>query len=596
MNFNIANRNPYNINTNNRQIFRTNNKSLKTDTFKLNIYYKIPDYAGTNGGSNNDGYYLYIERKDISEFQFIDVGDKVQYNNPTHPNHLKRGVVRKYNRNAEFEIIFNDPPFLYEIDKKTGNKYKTNKKIKIIDNVKFRNLKKLTSSKSSLTIKQAVIRGGIKKKYNLRDFFETPIKDPSEEYSNETLLLYRTLLFLFSINIKDESDKSVEEIKQAIDNMTLVKNKDFQIFEQISNKLNDLIKLKYRSKNKKFFYLDIRDFLITFNLWSNETFVEKLEAEESFNERGGERKKNASLANAYSFFENLLQVFKKKKRGRSGRFSTTSENANETYKYNVIDLGITNKKQYYTFLQNLKKKKSEIMEKKFLTYQDVLEKKINEKIRRNFLKGDRFYPEEVKFKYSGIIENEDNKDINRLVKPSENMKFTIVSDPKIKKDLIQDNDFIEKDGKTEKFKKMFIIKKIPDQQNPGEIDIYIELDLDSEKIIDEEDEIEDSIGKPSGVSLFKIASNMIKNIQKNLDCENVKKNIKKDADDIYDLLKSKLGSHEFKEPYVAKTSSGEKNENTTRTIATVVPFNKNISFIKRQIKKGGRKNRTLKKR
>tara|TARA_B100001059_G_scaffold236577_1_gene287931 strand:+ start:15765 stop:17516 length:1752 start_codon:yes stop_codon:yes gene_type:complete len=583
MNFNIKNRNPYKMNVNNRQVKKRNNKTLKSDTFKLNIYYKISDYAGTNGGSNNDGYYLYTEKKDISEFQFIDVGDKVQYNNPTHPNHLKRAIVRKYNRNAEFEIIFNDPPFLYEIDKKTNNKYKTNKKIKIINNVKFRNLKKLTSTKSSLTIKQAVIHGGIKKKYNLRDFFETPIKDPSEEYSNETLLLYRTLLFLFTINITDENDNSsIKEIKEIIANMNIVKNEDSQIYNQISNKLNELIKLKYKS-NKNFFYLDIRDFLITFNSLSNEEFVKKLEAEESFNEKGVERKKNASLANAYSFFEKLLGVFKKKK-------------GTDNLRYNVIDLGITNKKQYYTFLQNLKKKKSEIMDKKFLTYQDVLEKKINEKIRRNFLKGDRFYPEEVKFKYSGISENENNKDINRLIKPSENMKFTIVSEPEIKNDLIQDNDFVEKDGETEKIKKMFIIKKIPDNQNPGEIDIYIKLDLDSEKIIDDEDDIEDSIKNPSGVSLFKIASNMVKNIQKNLDCENVKKNIKQDADDIYDLLKNKLGSQEFKEPYVAKTSLEEKNENATKTVATVIPFNNRVSFIKRQVKKGGRKNRTLKKR
>ena len=71
---------------------------------------------------------------------------------------------------AEFEIIFNDPPFLYEKDSKTGIRYKTNKKIKIIENVKFEHLKKIESSKNSLFINQAVKHAGIKDKYNLREF------------------------------------------------------------------------------------------------------------------------------------------------------------------------------------------------------------------------------------------------------------------------------------------------------------------------------------------------------------------------------------------------------------------------------------------
>ena len=587
MNFNIGNRNPYNMNINNRQLPQAKKKTKKSDTFKLNIFYKIPEYAGTTGGPNNDGYYLFTEKKEISEYQFIDVGDKIQYNNPEHPNHLKRGIVRRYNRDAEFEIIFNDPPFLFEIDKKSGKKFKTNKKIKIIEKVRFRNLKKLTSAKSSLTIKQAVLRGGIKKKYNLREFFETPIKDPSEEYSNETLLLYRTLLFLFDIQVTDDSEKSVEEIKKTIVNMKKKEGKEFLILSQISSKLDELLRRNYKkggnSNSDQIFYLDIKDFLITFNYWTKEMFTEKLEAEESFNQKKRERKENATLANGYLFFENLVEVFKKRK-------------GDGTLKYSVADLGITDKKQYYTFLQNLKKKKSEIMEKKFLTYQDVIEKKIKDKVRRLFIKKDRFYPEEVKYKYSGIEES-GYKDINKLVRPSENMKFTLESEANIKFDLVQDNDFVEDGGKKEKIKKMFVIKKIPDEKEEGIIDIYIELVLDSEKIIEESDDIEESIKKPSSVSLFKIASNMVKNIRKNLDCDNARKNVKKDANDIYDLLKSKLGSQEFKEPYMAKTNSGN-NENTnkiSRTIATVVPVTKNVSFIKRQIK-GGRKNRTLKKR
>ena len=446
MNFNRNNPNMNNPNMNNPN----KNISSKGNTFKLNIFYKIPEFAGSNGGPNKDGYYNYIELKEVGDYQFINVGDKIQYNNLKHPNHLKKGIVRKYNRRAEFEIIFNDPPFLYEKDSKTGTRYKTNKKIKIIENVKFEHLKKNESNKSSLFINQAVKHAGIKDKFNLRDFFETPIKDISEEYSNETILLYRTLLFLFSIEItNNEKNEDVESIKKSISE--LKKNgentTDTLIYEQIYDRLQKIHKGK-----KDILNLDILDFIKTFNIWDKSKFTEQLEKEEKFNKEGGERQKapkddgDAILANAYSFFEKLLEIFKKK----TGRGFIP---------YKVKDLGIFNRKQYYTFLQNLKGKKSEIMAKKFLTYQDVLEKKIKEKVKRIFLKGKRIYPIEVKYKYAGNDEDY-YQDINKLVKPSENVKFIISEEPEMKKDLIQDNDFKKnEDGNTEKIKKKLYNKK-----------------------------------------------------------------------------------------------------------------------------------------
>ena len=590
---NINNTNINNTNMNNTNMNNTNrnnqnkNNSSKASTFKLNIFYKIPEFTGSNGGPNKDGYYSYVERKEVGDYQFINVGDKIQYNNLKHPNHLKNGIVRKYNRRAEFEIIFNDPPFLYEKDSKTGTRYKTNKKIKIIENVKFEHLKKNESNKSSLFINQAVKHAGIKDKFNLRDFFETPIKDISEEYSNETILLYRTLLFLFSIEItNNEKDKDVESIEKSISELKKKgeNTTDRLIYEQIHDRLQKV------SGKKEILNLDILDFIKTFHIWNKSKFTEQLEKEEKFNKEGGERQKvlgddgDAILANAYSFFEKLLDIFKKK----TGRGFIP---------YKVKDLGIFNRKQYYTFLQNLKVKKSEIIAKKFLTYQDVLEKKIKEKVKRIFLKGKRIYPTEVKYKYAGNDEDS-YQDINKLVKPSENVKFIISEEPEMKKDLIQDNDFKKnEDGTIEKIKKNFIIKKIPDTGSEGAIDIFINLKLESETIIDDDDEVEESMKQPSSVSLFKIAANMVKNIQKNLDCNNAKKEFKKDADDIYDIFKNKLGSHEFKEPYVGTINSPVVKEHSKKTIATMIPINKNVSFIKRQVVKGGkRRNRTLKKR
>ena len=585
MNFNrsfIPNMNNPNMNNPNMNNPNMNNRN-KSSKFKLNIFYKIPEFSGTNGGQNKDGYYTYIENKDVGEYQFIQVGDKIQYNNVKHPNHLKKGIVRKYNTRAEFEIIFNDPPFLYEKDSKTGIRYKTNKKIKIIENVKFEHLKKIESSKNSLFINQAVKHAGIKDKYNLREFFETPIKDNSEEYSNETILLYRTLLFLFSIDITDDGNgNEAKKINDKIDGLMKTEGTFAEI--QINKQIHDKI-IKIKTK-KKMLKLDILDFIKTFNIWDKSKFTEQLEKEEKFNKEGGDRRmgtdgkeEDAILANAYSFFEKLLREFKKKT-GRGNK------------DYTVKDLGILDKKQYYTFLQNLKTKKTEIMEKKFLTYQDVLEKKIKDKIKRIFFKGKQIYPTEVKYKYSGI-DDDTYKDINKLVKPSENMKFIISEKPEIKKDLIQDNDFKKENDKTEKIKKIFIIEKIPDETSEGIISVFLNLTLESEKIIEDDDEIEESIKKPSSVSLFKIAANMIKNIQKNLKCDNAKKEFKKDYNDIYEIFKNKLGSHEFKAPYVGDTNS--KTENVSKTIAYVIPVSKNVSIIRRRVAKGGkRKNRTLK--
>ena len=173
------------------------------------------------------------------------------------------------------------------------------------------------------------------------------------------------------------------------------------------------------------------------------------------------------------------------------------------------------------------------------------------------------------------------------------MKFIISEKPEIKKDLIQDNDFKKENDKTEKIKKIFIIEKIPDETSEGIISVFLNLTLESEKIIEDDDEIEESIKKPSSVSLFKIAANMIKNIQKNLKCDNAKKEFKKDYNDIYEIFKNKLGSHEFKAPYVGDTNS--KTENVSKTIAYVIPVSKNVSIIRRRVAKGGkRKNRTLK--
>ena len=91
----------------------------------IKIFYKIIKFAG-------DKEFEYSGEKTKNKLTRIFVNDKIQYFNEKHPNHLKKGIVRKwdytYEPNVNFEIIFNDPPFIYEKNDKTGQLYKTKKK------------------------------------------------------------------------------------------------------------------------------------------------------------------------------------------------------------------------------------------------------------------------------------------------------------------------------------------------------------------------------------------------------------------------------------------------------------------------------------
>merc|ERR1712166_932609 len=91
---------------------RKKNKNI----YNVKILYKIPKFADENK-------YEYSGEKTKNKYLQIFVNDKIQYFNEKHPNHLKKGIVRKW------EIIFNDPPFIYEKDK-NGKSYKTKKKNK----------------------------------------------------------------------------------------------------------------------------------------------------------------------------------------------------------------------------------------------------------------------------------------------------------------------------------------------------------------------------------------------------------------------------------------------------------------------------------
>ena len=74
--------------------------------------------------------------------------DTVLYINEQHPNHLKAIVTQHsiIGDKIKFVLLFNDPPFVWEINERTGDKLKTKKKIMIMQNVDYENLRKIGSS------------------------------------------------------------------------------------------------------------------------------------------------------------------------------------------------------------------------------------------------------------------------------------------------------------------------------------------------------------------------------------------------------------------------------------------------------------------
>merc|ERR1712166_325016 len=178
-------------------------------TYNLKILYTIPKFAG-------DEVFVYYGRQ--KKRSHILVNDKVQYFNEKHPNHLKKGIIRtwKYDSsepNVRFEVIFNDPPFIYEKNSKTKQLYKTNKKIKIIENVQFKNLRKIEGS-GDLQIEVPGTSGFSRNSFNLRNNLEEADKDGNKK--NNILKFYEILIFLKNIKLKENKEENVKIILEAL--------------------------------------------------------------------------------------------------------------------------------------------------------------------------------------------------------------------------------------------------------------------------------------------------------------------------------------------------------------------------------------------
>jgi hypothetical protein len=521
------------------------NKDNEIKSYKLEILYTIEKF------SNPKKIYTYQGNKK-NTYSIIEVGDEVIYNNPKHPNHLKEGIVRKFNKQGglNFEIIFNDPPFLWEKNPKTEETFKTQNKIKIIQNVKFKNLRKKFNLKNiKIELPKTFSNEYKKLKFNKREIFNKPIlgKKMKDAKLNNILLFYKTLLFLNNLDLNYDENKQgtplwdgtntqIEEklnfgnnndTENKNDNDTDNKN---DIDEIIKNNLKNIMEPEKKDSITKL-KLSINKFYYLFNKGNNENEIKK-----NFDLLlRDEKDTDAIVEQAFAFFDRIL------------------------LQYNLTrdDFQLNNKEKIYIFYRNIINEKEKINQQTFFKYQDLIENKIKETIEKEFINGSVFYPEEVKVKYTNYTSLENQADFfnnpDKLVKPTDEKIFTIAgfSENSIKK-IENNNDFeINKDGKEEKVEKIFRIKKIASELSPGIIEVLLNIKLNMKDLKTKEE----LSSETTTSSAFRMVGDFLSNLRNKLDCEENK-------EEFYKNLKE-LGEKFDKAVSVPKINTDEEEKEET---------------------------------
>ena len=554
-------------------------KDNETKSYKLEILYTIEKF------SNPKKKYTYQGNKK-NTYSIIEVGDEVIYNNPKHPNHLKEGIVRKFNKQGglNFEVIFNDPPFLWEKNPKTEETFKTQNKIKIIQNVKFKNLRKKFNLKNiKIELPKTFSNDYKKLKFNKREIFNKPIlgKKMKDAKLNNILLFYKTLLFLNDLKLEyneneqgpplwdgtndqiekklnlgnnnDTENKNDNDTENKNDNDEIIKNNLKKIMD--SNPEVNKKKLKLKLSINKFYYL--------FNKGKNEYEIKK-----NFDLLlRDDKDTDAIVEQAFAFFDRIL------------------------LQYNLTrdDFQLNNKEKIYIFYRNIINEKEKINQQTFFKYQDLIENKIKETIEKEFINGSVFYPEEVKVKYTNYTSLENQADFfnnpDKLVKPTDEKIFTIAgfSENSIKK-IENNNDFeINKDGKEEKVEKIFRIKKIASELSPGIIEVLLNIKLNMKDLKTKEE----LSSETTTSSAFRMVGDFLSNLRNKLDCEENK-------EEFYKNLKE-LGKKFDKAVSVPKINTDEEEKEETYKkikIPIITQINPKLKKITQYI--GGNKKKSIK--
>ena len=534
--------------------------------FLIKFIYSIPEISGDKKFEFRD-----FSAGKNTEYPIIYTNDVVLYINEEHPNHLKKAIVTHHSiisGKINFVLLFNDPPFVWEINKRTGEKIKTNKKIKVIQNVRYENLKKLGSS----TDENFYIK--IHKKptntANLRPFLEDIFFDnrTNINQNNAILILYQLIIQFMSFKFISHGNTHYFTFehydKQKNDKISVIEKLWEKISdENIKNKLKDQVKKKEFVKNpetnKELIYLknkinqfkSTKKFKEAFgNSWDNFNIalmnfkiLFSFDRQTTINELFSKKKGNYKITNLTDRekIKNLKlngENFDHKKGIKffNTIFSLLFPDNNRFGLGDMAKYGINNDLDKITFVKNILNKKDTILAKKVLLIETLIEKEINNFIKKLFYKNKRFYPEAVKFKYSGKKTEDEKKliqDPNKLVPPSESKLFRISKTPEPVV-VFQENDFtLNSNGEKVKVPKKFILEKVAETKKNnktenGLIVVELKLDLNMETVLSPEELLEESKTK----STFRIIGDLVTNVRNKLNCQTSKKDFKKNLEEI----------------------------------------------------------------
>lgn len=601
---------------------RREKTSFENNSYFIKIFYTLPEFSG------DKVFEFRNYEKPSNEMDIIYTRDSVIYMNDEHPNHLKKALVTQHNSGAgtntvKFTIVFDDPPFVWELNRRTGDKIKTNKKIKVIKEVDFENLKKIgNTTNQNYVIK---LKKEIKNKSNINSYLNDIYFDKrtNETQGDSILVFYQAILEFINTSIKNGYSKIIRERKakekkaeekketEAIEEKKEEKEKNITNYmkfekEYIKDLISKIKTEKKKSKKKK----ELNELVWHFNTFFNLGLEEAKKIIDKVSENPSEEKNSKKDIYSYplnkqiklnadravEFFNLLLDNLISKK--NAWNFSKGLQE----------QLNITTTINKFKFIQNLKKNREQLMEKNVKTVHEHIINELNKKINKLFYKGKQFYPELVRFKYSGAKNNDENTlivDSNKLVQPTQSKIFRVNNfNLKI---VTQDNDYMIEDSdnyiqkpveKLYKISKFPLNKKDGNSSQPGVIEVYLDINLDVETQLSPEELLEQSKTK----STFQILSDVLSNVKNKMNCSKSKSDLNKNLKEIEERFKGAVTvpefipekQEEYKDPFTIHTNYVKVTPNV-EVLDTIIENNeapsKKVNETKQSMSGG---NKTLK--
>ena len=534
--------------------------SEKEEDFHIKIKYKCNNICGNK-------YYIFSNIKEI--YPFIDKNDIVLYDNPKHSNHNREAVVINYKmggtgaekieknkRIPRFLIKFIEPldklPFYHlEVN---GLKVKTNKKIVVMEDVSYDNLKLVYSVTKSeiICLDKEKIKNNIsnidnllKEKYdnkgfnaplNFKEFIKNLFNDTNkiikkvdtdkilkknkDVYKLEqgfTIKLKLLLNHLRKFNPEEPLKKKEKEFKKIIDYFDTVLN--FKYSTSMLDKKNEHLK----SNEDLIIYIFIYHLLVR-------RAKKNLKYINDFKDNTIQNVNNDSIRKFIEIVKKIQDNLKKLKSFFVEKYkSFFKDNKDDNLEDKIMKIIIKN-------LADIKKG----LQIKPYTYKHFIMDQLKLKILKHFKIGKEFSPSKVYFKYANPelvkldlkekLEQEKeaeeqfikiNKN-NKLVNPTNDKIFILTNINSVfnknKEDKVDDIDDYFNDN-----------VKINTKNNQIEIKLDIGLTVKDKK---SKDVIFEDKTSQSDSDFFKTVKSFVNSVQDNLECVKSKENIKKDIKDI----------------------------------------------------------------